>query len=562
MASIGVEICLIISILSVMHMASKNYDKVDIQYWTGVVTIPIIIAGYWLRTRVKSPEAAEVVICFIYLSTILMLVVTFITSLKSVGMNITSWMKMIFYLLTIGHCILVWQFFGSGHYFGTIEVKATELGSVIKIHYGDWTWLTTIYPAIMFLVVIGTLIWAYIKKGTFSGKLLLNYLVIVIIGIILSALEYIFNLNHPPLPYLYAVSSVIIAIDYDYMRVHDVQGLVSIQNKGNNSSRGYVVIDYNGNFLSCNKKTFDFIPWLKNQHMDKQLPESETLFAEMIANYKESGETFKKFNAGEVTCICELSEFTMRRDDRKQGYLFEMRDATDEQKVLDVMEEYNATLNAEVEAKTRDIANIKDKVVMGMANVIENRAENVGGHVRRTSDLMRILMDDIIKDNLLDVDQEFATDIVRATSMHDMGKITIDYRILHKPSKLSKEEYEIMKTHAEKSGEMVKLMLDGVEEEHFVDVAYNVARYHHERWDGKGYPEGLVGSMIPLEARIMAIVDVYDALVSERIYKEAMSFEKAKDTMLGGMGTQFDPNLKKAFLCSLDKMENYYKNAH
>jgi HD-GYP domain-containing protein (c-di-GMP phosphodiesterase class II) len=106
---------------------------------------------------------------------------------------------------------------------------------------------------------------------------------------------------------------------------------------------------------------------------------------------------------------------------------------------------------------------------------------------------------------------------------------------------------------------MVRILLEGVEEKRFVDVAYNVARYHHERWDGRGYPEGLVGSMIPLEARIMAVADVYDALVSKRVYKEPMSFEKSASIMCECMGTQFDPNLKEVFLGCREKMEEYYR---
>ena len=132
---------------------------------------------------------------------------------------------------------------------------------------------------------------------------------------------------------------------------------------------------------------------------------------------------------------------------------------------------------------------------------------------------------------------------------------TIDSSILNKPGRFTPEEYEIMKTHSPKSGEMVMILLDGIEEDRFVKVAYNVARYHHERWDGKGYPEGLVGTMIPLEARIMAVADVYDALVSKRVYKEPMSFEKSAAIMCEGMGTQFDPNMKPIFLGCRERLE-------
>ena len=116
-----------------------------------------------------------------------------------------------------------------------------------------------------------------------------------------------------------------------------------------------------------------------------------------------------------------------------------------------------------------------------------------------------------------------------------------------------------MKSHAAQSGEMVRILLEGVEEKHFVDTAYNIARYHHERWDGKGYPEGLAGNMIPVEARIMAVADVYDALVSRRCYKEPMSYSQAKAIMCQGMGTQFDPHMAMIFLNCLDKLEEYYQ---
>ena len=144
--------------------------------------------------------------------------------------------------------------------------------------------------------------------------------------------------------------------------------------------------------------------------------------------------------------------------------------------------------------------------------------------------------------------------------MHDLGKVSIDSGILNKPGRLTPEEYTIMKTHSTISGQMVRILLEGVEEESLVRTAYRLARHHHERWDGRGYPDGLVGEMIPLEARIMAVADVYDALVSKRIYKEPMSFEKAAGIMCEGMGTQFDPNMRNVFLTCRKELEQYYSD--
>lgn len=157
-------------------------------------------------------------------------------------------------------------------------------------------------------------------------------------------------------------------------------------------------------------------------------------------------------------------------------------------------------------------------------------------------------------------EDEFCEDLVKAAPMHDLGKIAIKDSILQKPGRFKEEEFEIMKTHAEKSAEIIENILRGVEEDHFVNVAVNVARHHHEKWDGTGYPKRLSGEQIPLEARIMAIADVYDALVSKRCYKEAMSFSNAYDIIIESMGSQFDPGLKPVFVLSRNKLEAYYAN--
>ena len=145
--------------------------------------------------------------------------------------------------------------------------------------------------------------------------------------------------------------------------------------------------------------------------------------------------------------------------------------------------------------------------------------------------------------------------------MHDLGKIGIDDMILKKPGRLTEEEFAIMKTHASQSAVLVESILKGVEDKHFVRVAVNVAKYHHEKWNGTGYPEHLKGEEIPIEARIMAIADVYDALVSKRCYKEAMSFEKAFAVMEESMGSHFDPKLEQVFLLCRERLENYYRSA-
>ena len=143
--------------------------------------------------------------------------------------------------------------------------------------------------------------------------------------------------------------------------------------------------------------------------------------------------------------------------------------------------------------------------------------------------------------------------------MHDLGKIAVDDAVLRKPGRFEPEEFEKMKQHAAEGARIVKEILKATDDADFRIVAENVAHYHHERWDGSGYPEGLKEEHIPLEARIMAIADVYDALVSKRVYKESMSFEKADAIIMEGMGKHFDEKLKPFYVAARPKLEAYYK---
>jgi len=165
------------------------------------------------------------------------------------------------------------------------------------------------------------------------------------------------------------------------------------------------------------------------------------------------------------------------------------------------------------------------------------------------------------KNKMFPKNKRYYNNVINAAPMHDLGKIAIDDRILKKKGRLTPKEFSIMQTHAEKSAQLVESILGGIEEEDFVRVAVNIARFHHEKWNGEGYPKHLKGEEIPLEARIMAIADVYDALVSKRCYKEPMSFEDAYNVMISSMGTHFDPGLEEIFIQSRKKLEEYYKNS-
>lgn len=226
------------------------------------------------------------------------------------------------------------------------------------------------------------------------------------------------------------------------------------------------------------------------------------------------------------------------------------------EKLAEIQKNYNKELQKEVAAKTERIVTLHDHFVIGMATMVESRDNSTGGHIRRTSMGVKILMEEIRKG--IQLSDTFCEKIIKAAPMHDLGKIAIDDIILRKPGRFTPEEFDIMKTHAAEGARIVYDILNDTDDEEFRQIAVNVAHYHHERVDGSGYPDGLKGNKIPLEARIMAIADVYDALVSKRVYKDSFSFEKANQIITEGMGTQFDPCLQPYYEAARPKLEAYY----
>ncbi len=200
-------------------------------------------------------------------------------------------------------------------------------------------------------------------------------------------------------------------------------------------------------------------------------------------------------------------------------------------------------------------------MVKGFATLVESRDDSTGGHIHRTQGYVHILIRRMRKHSAYRriLDADYVENIVKAAPMHDIGKIATPDEILQKPGKLTDEEYATMKEHAATGGDIIKKTFSGVDEQEFLHIAYEVARYHHERWDGKGYPEGLKEEEIPLHARIMAIADVFDAVSANRCYRSAMPLDQCFSIIEEGAGTQFDPRLAAIFLEARDEVTRFYE---
>jgi putative two-component system response regulator len=216
----------------------------------------------------------------------------------------------------------------------------------------------------------------------------------------------------------------------------------------------------------------------------------------------------------------------------------------------DFLADHNAFLEAEVQARTRQVGRIQDTTIIAMASLAETRDNETGNHIRRTQSYVRALARKLRSHPRLGAGlTEAVIDLLyKSAPLHDIGKVGIPDRILLKPGKLDDDEFAIMKTHARLGYEAIvkaERQLEG--EAGFLAFAHEIALCHHEKWDGSGYPQGLAGAAIPLSARLMAIADVYDALISRRVYKPPFPHERTVEIIGQGRGSHFDPEMVEAF---------------
>ena len=216
----------------------------------------------------------------------------------------------------------------------------------------------------------------------------------------------------------------------------------------------------------------------------------------------------------------------------------------------------------ELQEKNETISEMQKGLIMVLADMVENRDASTGDHVRKTAAYTEIIMKSLRKKDYYTevLTDKFISDVVQSAPLHDIGKITIPDAVLNKTGKLTDEEFEIMKTHTTAGKKMIEEAIQNVKGAAYLAEAKNLAAYHHEKWNGCGYPSGLSGEEIPLSARVMAVADVFDALVSKRCYKEPFSFEKAMSIIKESAGSHFDPKVVEAFVSAGEEVRQVAEN--
>ena len=301
---------------------------------------------------------------------------------------------------------------------------------------------------------------------------------------------------------------------------------------------------------------YDVIRMLKENERTKHIPV-------IFLTAKSSGDyELKGLSMGAIDYITKPFAPQLLKKRVEVHLLIErQRKELEEQKVELIR--FNSNLQDMVEAKTKTVIDLQNAVLKTFAELIESRDGVTGGHIGRTQEYLKVLLEAMLEDPYFSGQlKEWDTWLVlQSAQLHDVGKIAIKDSILQKPGKLTEDEYETIKKHVLYGENIIDNIISQTKEHDFLEQARILVSTHHEKWDGSGYPKGLRGQEIPLQGRMMALVDVYDALISARPYKGSCSHEEVVGIIANAKGTQFDPELVDVFLDINEKFKTISLNS-
>ena len=395
-------------------------------------------------------------------------------------------------------------------------------------------------------------------------KISVKTAILIILMFTVTTISYAFTrILHIPidiLPFTNVINMVLLIYIFRRSNMYDMTAnVLNIYEK--KSGYGCISFDKNRRYMGCNDFALKLYPSLKKVAIDSMIPKSDYRLNKEIVSWLDKwingskSEFIAEYDG--ITAICSMQTLTAGK--RDIGYLIELHDATNQKKYINLLKNYSKELEGQVEHKNEKLLEMQDSIITGIASLVESRDNSTGNHIRRTSEEVKIFVKKLkAHEEFAGYSESFYSNVAKAATLHDLGKIAVDDKVLRKPGIFDGDDYEQMKKHCKEGAKIVAEVLKDVDDEEFKTTAINIAHYHHERWDGTGYPSGLKEKEIPVEARIMALADVFDALVSKRCYKEAYSFDEAFKIIEENLGTHFDPVLGKIFMECRPELETLY----
>lgn len=548
-----------VSLLLTLLYAMMWHKHFSVHFTLIFCLIPITNLGYLLLTDAVDADAALIANKVIYVGGCFLQPIIMLCVFDLCHVKYTRWLRAAVFGLS---SVIFLSMISAGHsalFYRSYEFVQQNGVGMLRKEYGP---MHTVFVATIVLYAvmsIAALAYAYFRKKDVSRRTI--YL--LLLTELLSVASYFARHLVEPWeisPAVYAAAQIVFLVIIRRVCLYDITdtGIDTLVQTG---ATGFISFDFKGRYLGSNETAKHILPELSALTVDRRAEDSAVMretALRWLADFRADEKNDKVYYTRDGSTYL-VSVTYLYNGHRRRGYQFFLTDDTKNQQYISLINLYNTDLREEVAEKTAHIVEMHDRLILSMAAMVESRDNSTGGHIRRTSEGVRILTEEMQKDGALRLTEAFCRDLIKAAPMHDLGKIAVDDAVLRKPGRFTPEEFEKMKAHAAEGARIVHDILEGTDDHDFRRIAENVAHYHHERWDGSGYPEHLAGEQIPLEARIMTIADVYDALVSKRVYKDSMSFEQADKIITEGMGTQFDKALEPYYIAARPRLEAYYR---
>ena len=529
--------------------------------------VPVVNLGYILREQAKTLEGYIISQKIIYFGGCFLLLFIMLNIFDMCKVKLPKKIKMFFFLCSVVIYLFVLTIGEWPLFYKKIVGSMTDSGFEVIKTYGP---VHAVFYAVVVMYSVfsfAAIYWSALVKKNISQRIIL-FLFLPEMASVICFFSTKFIVSELELvPASYAFAQLMYIYIAHRLCLYDVSE-TAVDSIAETGATGFISFDMGLNFLGANQTAEEIIEDIQKLEVDRGMdvvPAIGELFGPWVDSFK-NDEKQDKFYYEKDDSIYLVDINYLYDDGKKKGYQFIITDDTKNQKYIKLIDSYNADLEEEVKEKTADIVRMHNDLIRSMAMMVESRDNSTGGHIIRTSDVVEMLMDRIMKDEKFvkefGLTEKFKENIIKVAPLHDIGKIAVDDAILRKPGRYNDEEFAKMKMHAAEGAKVLHRILENSDDEDIKTLAENVAHYHHERMDGSGYPEGLSGDAIPIEARIMAVADVYDALVSKRVYKDSMSFEKADAIMMESFGKHFDKRLEKYYVAARPAIEKYYSKAN
>ena len=545
----------IVFVLSVamMNLYMVRNRNVDRNFTLFAFTLAISCFGRFALSRAQTLDSAVLGNKLIYIGTPFTTFFATLVIARLCKLRIAKWFKV--FMMSFS-CIVTMSAMTIGvndWYYKEVTLVRENGNSYLEKVYGP---LHMVFPAMMIMygaIMIGLSSYAIRKRREISSRTVISISAASVSIISLYVVDRITNLDVELVSIGYLVGIAIFIINLERMNMYDMSTNV-FKVMENIKEYGYVAFDQKYRYMNANSFAKKLFPEIKGWNVDKTVEPSDDFLwkeaVESLYNRKIDEIQGKTISVGDKYYQLTVSNISYGKK-KNVGYLMEFTDRTMENKYYKSIENYNTVMEKEVAEKTLELTQqqVRTKelfvqTITALSEAVDAKDRYTSGHSKRVAKYSKMIAARMGKN------KEEQEEIYRAGLLHDVGKIRIPADIINKPGKLTEEEYNLIKIHPITGYNILR----GVGDNSYIATA---SKYHHERYDGRGYPNGLAGENIPQISRILGVADSYDAMASNRSYRDALPQDIVRSEIVKGKGTQFDPEIADIMVQIIDEDTNY-----